>query len=247
MFKMIATFTGLRHVGVPLQTDFSLDLPTWLDAIDRERPALIVLASPNNPTGNVFSHVQIESTIDAAAAVGALVVVDEAYYPFARENFMDGIARHPNAVLMRTVSKLGLAGIRLGFLVGAPAWLAEFDKVRLPYNINALTQAAATFALQHYPLFQAQAAAIVAERARLALALDALPGVERFASEANFILVRVPDAERTFAALLEARILVKNTSRAHPLLVNTLRLTVGTRAENDLLLAALDATLRRPR
>jgi histidinol-phosphate aminotransferase len=125
--------------------------------------------------------------------------------------------------------------------VGPRSWLGEFEKLRLPYNINALTQAAATFALSHDDAFAAQAKTIVAERTRVADALDVLPGVTRFPSQANFILIRVVDAQSTFDALLEARILVKNTSRSHPLLANTLRLTIGTPDENDALISALEA------
>jgi histidinol-phosphate aminotransferase len=241
MFRMIAAFAGLRYVGVPLNADFTLDGKAWCEAITREKPALIFLASPNNPTGNVFSRKEIEATIAAATSAQSLLVIDEAYYPFADENFMHAIAQCENTVLMRTVSKLGLAGLRLGFLVGRREWLNEFEKLRLPYNINALTQAAATFALTHYAAFSAQAQTIKTERARVAGRLDAMPHVTRFESQANFILIRVADAQRTFESLLKAKILVKNTARAHPLLANTLRLTIGTPAENDALLSALEA------
>jgi histidinol-phosphate aminotransferase len=239
MFRMIATFAGMRYLGVPLNADFTLDRDAWLAAIGREKPALVFLASPNNPTGNVFSDDEIGATVDTAAAVGALVVIDEAYFAFSSSNFMASIASRPHAVLMRTVSKLGLAGVRLGFLVGHAQWLVEIDKLRLPYNINTLTQVAATFALQNYAAFAAQAAAIVTERERVAAALGALRGVQCFPSQANFVLVRVSDAAKTFAQLLAARILVKNTAAAHPLLAGTLRITIGTPAENDALLSAL--------
>ncbi len=244
MFRMIATFAGMGYAGVPLNADFSLDREAWLAAIHRLRPALVFLASPNNPTGNTFSNVEIEATIAAAREVGALVVIDEAYFAFADTPFLPEIGKHDNAVLMRTVSKLGLAGLRLGLLVGKRKWVAEFDKVRLPYNINALTQAAATFALAHQDALLAQARRLVGERARVAAALAALPGVTVFPSQANFLLVRVPDAAATFDHLLAARILVKNTAKSHPLLANTLRLTIGTPEENDALLAALRQTAR---
>ncbi len=242
MFRMIATFCGLHYIGVRLRADFSLDLPAMLDAIQREQPAVTFIAYPNNPTGNLFDRAAIGEIISAAGHYGGLVVIDEAYFAFARDTFLDQIADYPNALLMRTVSKLGLAGIRLGMLIGRAEWLVEFDKLRLPYNINALTQAAAGFAMRHYePLLQ-QAELLKAERSRLAMALDRIDGIRCFPSEANFILIRVADAGHSFAHLVSRRILVKNTSGSHPLLANTLRLTVGTPAENDALIAALQTS-----
>ncbi|MBL8521146.1 MAG: histidinol-phosphate transaminase [Betaproteobacteria bacterium] len=241
MFRMIATYAGLGYTGVPLNPDFTLDRSAWRAAIRDTRPALIFLASPNNPTGNAFPPEDIEATIEAARAVGALVVIDEAYFAYADTDFLGHVAQHDNVVLMRTVSKLGLAGLRLGLLVGRREWLEQFDKVRLPYNINALTQAAATFALAppHYASLLAQARGLVEERARVRAALCTLPGVTVHPSQANFVLIRVADAAATFEKLLAARILVKNTSKSHPLLAGTLRLTIGAPHENDALLAAL--------
>jgi histidinol-phosphate aminotransferase len=244
MFKMIATFAGLKYQGVPLNADFTLNRTAWLSAIREAKPALIFLASPNNPTGNVFPHDDIDATLQVASEVGALVVIDEAYFAFSDSHFLGDIARYDNAVLMRTVSKLGLAGLRLGLLIGKREWLNEFDRLRLPYNINALTQAAATFALSHYDAFLAQTRTLVSERARVSAALAGIAGVTVYPSQANFILIRVLDAAATFEKLLAARILVKNTSKSHPLLVNTLRLTIGTPAENDALLSALEIATR---
>jgi len=243
MFKMIATFCGLRYVGVPLRKDFSLDLPAVLAAIERERPAVAFIAYPNNPTGNRFDREAIRAIIGSLAKHDGLAVIDEAYFAFSPDTFLDEISQYDNAVLLRTVSKLGLAGIRLGMLIGRPQWLDQFDKLRLPYNINVLTQAAARFALAHYDQLLAQTKVIAAERERVAAALDRIPGVARYPSDANFILVRVADANATYAALLSRRILVKNTSNTHPLMQNTLRLSIGTPAENDALLVALSTAL----
>jgi histidinol-phosphate aminotransferase len=239
MFKMIATFCGLRHIGVPLREDFTLDTEAMISAVRRERPALVFIAYPNNPTGNLFDRDGIRQIIAASAENGGLVVVDEAYFAFSTESFLDEIANYPNAVLMRTVSKLGLAGIRLGMLFGRNQWLNEFDKLRLPYNINALTQAAAMFSMKHYDSLLAQTQILQNERARLEAALSAMRGITVFPSAANFILIRLPDATQTFDALLSRKILVKNTSGGHPLMANTLRLTVGAPDENDALIAAL--------
>ncbi|MBL8522510.1 MAG: histidinol-phosphate transaminase [Betaproteobacteria bacterium] len=247
MFKMIATFCGLRYVGVPLRADFTLDVEATVATVRESKPAVTFLAYPNNPTGNLFDRDAIDAVIAATAEYGGLVVIDEAYFAFSTESFLNRITGYPNAVLMRTVSKLGLAGIRLGMLFGRSQWLNEFDKLRLPYNINALTQAAAMFAMQHYDAMLAQTRLLQDERTRLAAALSALPGVTVFPSAANFILVRFADplnATQTFDALLSRRILVKNTSNAHPLMSNTLRLTVGTPDENDALIAALQELIR---
>ncbi len=236
MFKMIATFCGLNYVGVPLTADFEIDMDATLAAIKQHQPAVTFIAYPNNPSGNLFDRDALREIIRLSPG---LVVIDEAYFAFSSDSFLDEIANFPNAVLMRTVSKLGLAGLRLGMLAGHPEWIREFDKVRLPYNINCLTQAAATFALKHYDALLAQAASLVKERESLSTLLRTFPGVKVFPSQANFILIRVPDSEKTFNALLSRKILVKHTNAAHPLLRNTLRLTIGTPLENTALTSAL--------
>ena len=241
MYRMIAGFAGMRYVGVPLQADFSLDEAAVLEAVEREEPALTFLAYPNNPTGNAFDRAAVERIV---AASPGLVVVDEAYHAFAGGlSFLDALARFDNLLLMRTVSKLGLAGLRLGYLVGKPAWIGEFDKVRLPYNVNVLTQVAARYALSHVDVLEAQAATLVGERGRLFQALSALSGVEVFESRANFILFRVPDAPGVFAGLKARGVLIKNLHGGHPLLNHCLRVTVGAPEENEAFLTALAAEL----
>lgn len=243
MYRMIALFAGMSYVGVPLNADdFSLDLPAVLDALERERPALTFIAYPNNPTGNLFDAQDIERII---AAAPGLVIVDEAYAPFTDQTFMTRLGDWPNLLVMRTVSKMGLAGLRLGYLAGPTEWLAEIDKTRLPYNINVLTQASAVFALKHQSVLDQQTAAIRAERTRLLDALAAMREVSPYPSQANFILMRLPEsqADLTFAGLKRRGILVKNLNGAHPLLADCLRVTVGTPEENSAFLAALDATL----
>jgi histidinol-phosphate aminotransferase len=241
MYRMIAGFCGMQYVGVPLRPDFALDEAALLAAVERHQPALVFLAYPNNPTGNAFERAGLERVI---AATPGLVVIDEAYHAFAGGlSFLDAVGRFDNLVLMRTVSKLGLAGLRLGYLVGERKWLAEFDKLRLPYNINCLTQAAAEFALDHVEVLEAQAAALVAERGRVMQALTQLAGVEAFPSQANFLLIRVADAPACFAGLRARGVLIKNLHGGHPLLENCLRVTIGTPQENDAFLAALAAAL----
>ena len=238
MYKANAMLAQMRYVGVPLLPDFTLDTEAVLAAIAREAPALIFLAYPNNPTGNLFPLADIERIVRAAPG---LVVIDEAYHPFARVSFAERLAEFPNAIVMRTLSKLGLAGIRLGYAFGDPAWIAEFDKARPPYNLNSLTQAVALTVLKHADVLEEQAATLRAERDALAGRVAQLPQVRVFPSAANFLLVRVPDANATFARLKDAGILIKNLHGWHPLLAQCLRLSIGTREENAALLDALQS------
>jgi histidinol-phosphate aminotransferase len=243
MYRMIATFAGMDYRGVPLRAeDFALDLPAVLQAMARWRPAVVFLAYPNNPTGNLYDAAALERII---AAAPGLVVIDEAYAPFTDASFLPRVTEFPNLLVMRTVSKMGLAGLRLGLLVGAAGWLAEFDKTRLPYNINVLTQVSAAFALRHRAVFEEQTGRIRAERRRLYQELLALEGVRPYPSEANFILLRVArgQAPSLFGALLGRGVLVKNLHGAHPLLADCLRVTVGKPEENDALLRALRAAV----
>jgi histidinol-phosphate aminotransferase len=242
MYAMSARFAGMEFVGVPLQADLTLDLAAMLAAIDLHRPAIVYLAYPNNPTGTLFDAADMSAIIRAVGDSG-IVVVDEAYQPFAQTSFMPRLAEFDNLVVMRTVSKLGLAGIRLGYMSAHPALLNEFDKVRPPYNINVLTQAAAEFMLDHIGVLDAQAADLRAQRGVLADALARLPGVEVFPSKANFLLIRVPDAEEIYKKLLSRKILVKNVGKMHTLLANCLRVTVSTAQENELFLDALKGSL----
>jgi histidinol-phosphate aminotransferase len=242
MFSRSAQFAGADFVEVSLAPDFSLDLPAMLAAIDKHKPALLFLAYPNNPTGNLFDSAAMVAIIEAMGDTG-LVVVDEAYEPFAQTSFMARLPQHDNLIVMRTLSKLGLAGIRLGYMTAAPALLAEFEKVRPPYNVHVLTQVAADFALDHLDVLSAQADLLNAARTKLAADLAALPGVEVFPSKANFLLVRVPDSDHSCAKLLADKILIKNMRKMHPLLANCIRVTVSTPEENAVFLNAFKATL----
>ncbi|HUH91936.1 MAG TPA: histidinol-phosphate transaminase [Casimicrobiaceae bacterium] len=235
MYARSALLAGMRFVGVPLACDFSLDRAAMLSAIERERPAVAFIAYPNNPTGNLFARGDLDAVLDAAPG---LVVVDEAYYAFSDHTFLPEVARRSNLLLLRTVSKIGMAGMRLGYAIAAPEWIAELDKVRPPYNVNAFTQAAAVELLTDTDWIADQARAIRFERSRLETALGRLAGVCVLPSQANFVLARVPDANAAFARLLGRGILVKNLHGWHPLLANCLRITVGTPQENDALLGA---------
>lgn len=238
MYRMIASFTSMRFVGVPLRDDFALDGAAMLQAVDRHQPAVVFLAYPNNPTGNLFDRATVDAII---ARSPGLVVIDEAYHAFAGASYMSELPRADNVVVMRTLSKMGLAGLRLGLLAGPPAWLREFEKIRLPYNINVLTQVSAEFALRHHDIFDAQTAEICAERAALFSALRQLPGVHAYPSQANFILFRAPTGRATalFEGLKQRGVLIKNLHRDGSPLADCLRVTVGTPDENQQFLAAL--------
>jgi histidinol-phosphate aminotransferase len=241
MYRLDAIASGMRYVGVPLLADFTLDEGAMLEAIRVEKPALVWLAYPNNPTGNLFPR---EAILRIVAASPGLVAVDEAYYAFSGgASLLDEVGRHPNLVLVRTVSKLGLAGLRVGLAIGPREWLEQFEKLRPPYNVNALSMAAAEFILGHATALDGQVASIVQERSRLERALDTLPEVLRYPSAANFILVRVPDGPAAFEGLKARGILVRTFHGSHPLLAHCLRLTVGTPEENARLLEALASVL----
>ena len=243
MYAMSAQLQGLQFVGVDLGADFELDEPAMLSAIAQHQPAITYLAYPNNPTANLWNDATIEKIIVACASYGGLVVMDEAYQPFSSRSYISKMQAHSNVLLMRTLSKFGLAGVRLGYMLGPQALIAEVDKLRPPYNISQLNAECALFALEHQDVFAAQAQEICAQRAMLLEALRQLPGVTPFPSDANMILVRLPDADKTFAGLRSRKILVKNVSKMHPLLANCLRLTVGTPPENQALLAGLKESL----
>jgi len=252
MFAMHALFFRLRFVGMPLREDFTLDVDAFLAAMAKEKPALVWLAFPNNPTGNAFPVADVERIVRAAPG---LVVIDEAYQPFAGATFMPRLPEFENMVVMRTVSKIGMAGVRLGYVCGRPEWIDAFNKTRSPFNINVLTEAVAIKLLQNKKVLDAQAAEVLAEREVLRKALEKLDGHTVYPSAANFLLVRVAGAGRSaqgalgagtrvFESLKAQGVLVKDFSGGHPLLENCLRLTVGTPEENRILLAALREALK---
>lgn len=233
MYRHLAGVLGLNFVGVPLNADFSLNLPALRSAIAEHQPQLLFIASPNNPTGNMFAESDLA---ELAALTPGLFVLDEAYIPYAGHDGGDFAARCDNVVLLRTLSKWGLAGLRLGFVQARHAVCEQLEKVRMPYNINALSQGLGVLCLRHKPAFEAQIQALIAGRAQLADGL-AEARVEIYPSAANFLLVRVPDANRTHTTLREKGILVKRLHGSHPLLQNTLRISIGTPSENAALIA----------
>ena len=214
-----------------------------LAAIESTRPALTYIAYPNNPTANLFDDAAIERIVDAVGAQHGFVIFDEAYQPFASRSWMPRLAEHPHVLVLRTLSKFGLAGVRLGYLCGAAEVIDEIDKVRAPYNVSSLNAEAALFALENAYEFGRQAAVLRAERERLQNELKEIPGVTPFPSEANMILVRVPDAARAFEGMKSRGVLVKHIAGLHPLLANCLRLTVGTPEQNTRMIDTLKESL----
>lgn len=236
MYGVTAQALGLRCVEVPSGDGFTLDRAVFLRKLAEAQPVATFIASPNNPTGNCYDPDVIRQVM---AAAPGLVVLDEAYVDFSGKTLLSELPPHPHLLILRTLSKVGLAGLRVGYLVADEAVLAELDKVRLPYNLNALSQAAATAVLKHRDLLRQQVRQIVAERERLAAGLRALPGLTVFPSEANFLLVRTArPAREVFRGLLDRGILVRDFDDAR-YLRDCLRITVGTPEENDTLLAAL--------
>jgi histidinol-phosphate aminotransferase len=243
MYKQISDCLGLRYHGVPLLADsFDLDLPAMLAVINAHQPSVVFIAYPNNPTGNLFSESAI---LEIIQATNGLVVIDEAYAPFADASFMDRLGQYENLLVMRTVSKLGLAGLRLGYMAGHPAIIEQLHKIRLPYNINILTQVSVEFALSHGEIFEQQTQAICADRAVVFEQLNALAGITAYPSAANFILFTTPAGRATeiFLSLKQQGVLIKNLSPQAGLLTDCLRATIGKPEENAAFLAALQKSL----
>jgi histidinol-phosphate aminotransferase len=243
MYEMSAKLRGIGFAGVALRPDFQLDELAMLAAIERHRPALSYIAYPNNPTASLWDDAVIDRIVAAVGAQDGLVVFDEAYQPFSSRTWMQRMAAHEHVLVLRTLSKFGLAGVRLGYLCGAAALIDEIEKVRPPYNVSALNAEATLFAIEHADEFARQAVLICAERERLQSVLNAMAGVTPFPSDANMILLRVPDSRRAFEGMKARGVLVKHIAGLHPLLANCLRLTVGTADENDRMIDALRASL----
>ena len=244
MYDMIARFVGLDYVGIPLAADFSIDMDATRAAIEQHQPALIFIAYPNNPTANLFDAEAVEEII---ALAPGLVVVDEAYHPFAQTSFMPKLAEYDQLLVMRTVSKMGLAALRLGVLCGNPELIEEVNKIRLPYNINVLTQYTASFILDNAGFLEGQAEMIRSDRDHMLKQLSLFDELEVYPSQANFILFKLKqgDATDVFNRLRDAGVLIKNMSPAGGVLSNCLRVTIGTSEENQAFMSALTKALSR--
>jgi histidinol-phosphate aminotransferase len=241
MYGIIAQALGEKKIGIPLNGEFDLDIETILMAMKNDKPKLIFLSSPNNPTGNCFSSEKILKIIESASSK-SVVVVDEAYQPFASDRgFIPMLGDYENLVIMRTLSKIGLAGLRVGFLVAGEEIISEVNKVRLPFNLNSFSQAIAVEVLKNRTLVRQNIKTIVSERKRLSRELMKMKDVKTFPSEANFILFRVADSDRVYKGLLKRGVLVRNMKGV---INSCLRVTVGTPGENRAFLKALDQVLK---
>lgn len=240
MYAVYSQWSHAQFVGVNLNPDFSLDMPALLKAISTHKPKVVFLAYPNNPTGVALREAEIVQVIEAAPG---LVVVDEAYEAFASASFMARVLEFPNVLVLRTFSKLGLAGVRLGYAVASKQWVEQIDKVRPPYNVNVLTRVAVQFALTHFEVLAGQAEQLKRNRLALTEALRALKtpsgSLQVFDSCANFVLFRIDGAAEVFEGLKKRGILVKYVGKAHALLADCLRVTVSTQQENTQFLNAL--------
>ncbi len=239
MYDLISHWLRRPVATVPLSDNFNLDADHFLQACAREKAEIAFLACPNNPTGNLWPEATIRKI---AEGFNGLLVIDEAYGPFSERTHTHLIV--DNVMVLRTFSKLGWAGLRLGYLIGEAEQIAHLNKVRMPYNINALTQVTASLLLEHFGVFEQQAAEIRAERERVMTSLLAMEAVTAFPSQTNFILLRVADADAVFEQLKQRGILIKNMNSARGLLANCLRITIGTSNENDAVLKALGEILK---
>lgn len=229
MYGIISQALGEKTVSIQLDREFDIDIERTLAVIKREKPKIIFLSSPNNPTGNCFSSDKILRIIEAS---NGIVIVDEAYQPFSSEKgLLPLLEDYKNLVIMRTLSKVGLAALRLGFMVADAEIISEVNKVRLPFNLNSFSQAIAVAALKERQRLKTSIKVIISERDMLFKKLERIKGVLPFPTEANFILFRVKAADKVFKALLKKGILVRNLNES---IKGCLRVTVGTSDENKI-------------
>ena len=240
MYRVTSRAHGLKPVEVPLDPAWDLDADTMERAIEMMRPNLVYIASPNNPTGNRVSEARLERVLSAAE--DALVVLDEAYVDYATGGTLRGWrARYPHLAILRTLSKVGLAALRIGWLEASPALVREVDKARQPFNVSAVSQAAAAAVLDEaWDAIEEDILFVVAERERVAREIADLPGFKVTPSDANFVWVKTPrPAEQIFEELSARGILVRSFHRTGGRLASQLRITIGSAADNDRLLDAL--------
>ncbi len=242
LYALMTTVLAGEAVRVDLGPSLQYDLPALIGARRASGAALTIVCSPNNPTGGLLEPSDIERLADAA---DGLLVVDEAYHEFAGVSAVPLLARHKNLVVLRTFSKaMGMAGLRLGYLLAAPELVREINKGRLPYNVNFFTQAAAQAALAEPEALSANVARLVRLREDLLARLATIDGLKAYPSRANFILIELAQAEpkAVFERLLSRGVLVRDVT-SYPRLARCLRVSVGSESENEALLAALREAL----
>lgn len=236
MYRIISKSLGQIPIEVPLEKDFDIDINSMLSSIKRERPGVIFLSYPNNPTGNCFTR---EKVIELIKKSKAAVVLDEAYFDFSRKSFLPLLKKYGNLIILRSLSKIGLAALRVGVLIARPEVVREINKVRLPYNVNSLSQTVGKVVLENREAIDKQIRAILRERERLFREMQRINGIRPFPSEANFILFRTDkDADKVYQGLIDKGVLIRNMNQKG-LLNNCLRVTIGTPKENNIFLKAL--------
>lgn len=238
MYGIASQALGESHIEIPLDKDFDLDIERMLESIRKDKPKLILLSSPNNPTGNCFSAEKMLKIIEASKNI---VIVDEAYQPYSsKKGFLPLLKDYHNLAILRTLSKTGLAAIRTGFLIGHKDLIKEVNKTRLPYNINSISQAIAIEGIKNKKIINTHIKSILKERKKLFKELSNIKGIQPFPSEANFILFKVSDADSVYEKLIELGVLVRNISNA---VKNALRVTVGIPDENDIFIDSIKKAL----
>lgn len=242
MYKSISKVIGLNFEEVPLKEDFSLDINLMLNKIDEFDPAIIFLAYPNNPTGNLWSKEDIISIIKKSNGV---VVIDEAYGDFSGSSFIESLNNYENLLIMKTFSKIGLAGIRLGYLFGDKCIIENINKLRLPFNINSLSQKISELAIENNQHLEIQINEICELRDKLLKNMKEINEIRVFESKTNFVLFKALSgtADDIFKSLLSDKILIKNMTNA-PGLKNCLRVTVGSENENKLFIQSLKNAIK---
>ena len=235
MYELVSKYVNLEYFGVQLDSNFDINLNDALLIIEREKPKIIFIAYPNNPTGNCFDY---DAIIEIIKSTNSMVILDEAYYAYSDKSFLSEISNFPNLLVLRTISKIGFAGLRLGLLIGDQETIAQLNKLRLPYNINALTQTSANFLLQDKQRIINNAQIIIEERRRLAHELSLFSKFKVYPSQTNFILVHSEDAHSLHTALKENGILIKGFPKGSKL-SDFIRISVSEPVENNILIDAI--------
>ena len=244
VYEANANLTGTRVVNVPRCANFDIDEEAVLARVAEDDIDYVVITSPNNPTGKMADETFLKKLLDST---DALVMVDEAYFEFSRFSMRPYLAEYENLIILRTFSKaFSLAGMRLGYVLANASVIRELIKVRQPYSVDAVSQAVGCAVFRNRALFVPSINQIIEQRTLVLERLRALPGVEVFDSDSNYILFRVDSADLVWQALYDRGVLVRDFSHA-PLLENCLRVTVGSPAENEAFLGALTDILNEGR
>jgi histidinol-phosphate aminotransferase len=236
MYEVSAAVNDIEVVKIPLKSTFQIDLDKARAIFSDDKLKLIFICSPNNPTSNLMSREDVEYILTKFSGI---VIIDEAYIDFSDQtSFISMIDKYPNLILMQTFSKAyGLAAIRVGMAFASPAVIQYFNKLKPPYNISTINQKAALTRLSKTDQYKKQVSFIKAERERLSLILPAMTMVEKvFHSDANFLLVKVKNAEYVYNSLIGRKIVTRNRSSMVP---GCIRITIGKKSENNKLIKAL--------